>query len=171
MFLKVRATALMLNKQNLKLLQLFYNFSCYRILENVCKEKQLQRKDWKVMLHLQRLMELKNLKFEYFTQLILEKITRVHILRARLPITLYANESATNVTKQGFWRFSYLKVEATCRMRWFKCTDPKGENSPKFLPRELPNEPIPLRCVRLSCASSWKALIRPREATGVLWLL
>lgn len=102
MFLKVRAIALMLNKQNLKLLQLFYNFSCYRILENVCKEKQLQRKDWKVMLHLQRLMELKNLKFEYFTQLISEKITRVHILRARLPITLYANESATNVTKQGF---------------------------------------------------------------------
>lgn len=54
------------------------------------------------MFHLQRLLQLKNLKSEYFTQLIFEKITRVYIMRARLPKTLHANDSATNVTKLGF---------------------------------------------------------------------
>lgn len=44
------------------------------------------------MFHLQRQLELKNLKFEYFTQLIFEKIIRVYILRARLPTNLRANK-------------------------------------------------------------------------------
>lgn len=157
MFLKVRTRVFTLNKQNLKLLQLLYSFSCYRIFVNVCKEKQLQGKDWKVMFHLRRPLESQDLKSAYFTQLNLQKIIRVHVLRAGLPITLYANKNATDITKQGFWRFWYLKVEATCRTPWFESADPKGENLPKFLLEELQNEPITSRCVRLSRALTWKA--------------
>lgn len=52
------------------------------------------------MFHLQRQLELKNLKSEYFTQMIFEKFTRVYILRARLPTNLDANERATNITNK-----------------------------------------------------------------------
>lgn len=147
----------MLNKQNLKLPRLPYSFSCYRRFVNVCKEKQLQGKDWQVMLRLRRPLEPRDLKFPYFTQLNLQRIIRAHASRAGPTVNLDANTNATDITKEGFWRFWYLKAEATRGTPWFESADPKGENLPKFLLKELQNEPITSRCGRLSHALTWKA--------------